>query len=88
MEEEEPARQDRVEQCPGEIIKKNPGGVGAKERERELKEENAGGAMRLKPWLVQQGPMSWAQRHWSEGQASGDKGAIDYNFLSCSKNFF
>ena len=65
-----------------------PGGVGAKERERELKEENAGGAMRLKPWLVQQGPMSWAQRHWSEGHASGDKGAIDYNFLSCSKNFF
>ena len=89
MEEEEPAGQDGVEQCPGEIIKKNPWGSWSQgERERELKEENAGGAMRLKPWLVQQGPMSWAQRHWSEGQASGDKGAIDYNFLSCSKNFF
>ena len=65
---------------------KNPGGVGAKERKRAQRRQR-GGAMRLEPWLVQQGPMSWAQWHWSEGQGSGDKGAIDYNFLSCSKNF-
>ena len=32
--------------------------------------------MRLEPWLVQQGPMSWAQWHWSEGQGSGDKGVL------------
>ena len=85
-EKEEPARQEGVEQCPGDIIKKILGELEPR-RERELKEENAGGAMRLEPWLVQQGPMSWAQWHWSEGQGSGDKGAIDYNFLSCSKNF-
>lgn len=46
MEEEEPAGQDGVEQCPGEIIKKTLGELEPR-RERELKEENAGGAMRL-----------------------------------------
>lgn len=87
MEKEEPARQEGVEQCPGEIMKKNPGGVGAKERER-AQGRRCGGALRLELWLGQQGPMSWAPWHWSESQGSGDEGAIDYNFLSCSKNFF
>lgn len=41
MEKEEPARQEGVEQCPGDIIKKILGEVEPR-RERELKEENAG----------------------------------------------
>ena len=41
MEKEEPARQEGVEQCPGDIIKKILGEVEPR-RERELEEENSG----------------------------------------------
>ena len=43
MEEEEPAGQDGVEQCPGEIIKKNPWGSWSQgERERPQRRKRWG----------------------------------------------